>query len=337
MKLIIQIPCLNEEQTLPQTYRDLPKKIEGVESIEVLIVDDGSTDRTVKVAEELGVNHLVQFPTNRGLAAAFMAGIDGCLKNGADIIVNTDADNQYCGADIEKLIRPILDGKAEIVIGNRQTDTIEHFSTMKKRLQKLGSWIVRHLSNTDVPDTTSGFRAYSREAAMRLIVVSRFSYTLETIIQAGRKNISITHVPVRTNSKLRESRLFKSIPNYIKRSASTMMRIYTMYQPLKVFFYIGVALFLVGVLISMRFVVSYILEPTISRHIQSLVVSSAFVVVGFQVMVLGIVSDLIANNRILLEDIMVRLKKLEYNNVLPTLTGNKEDYDSTDLSKKGSK
>jgi len=327
MKLIIQIPCLNEESSLPQTYRDLPREIDGIDVIETLVIDDGSTDNTVAVAKELGVEHIVRFSTNRGLALAFMAGIDGCLKNGADIIVNTDADNQYRGEDIKKLIKPIIAREADIVIGDRRTDTIEHFSPIKKKLQKLGSWVVRHLSNTDVPDTTSGFRAYSRDAAMQLVVVSKFSYTLETIIQSGRKNIGITHVPIKTNSKLRESRLFKSIPDYIKRSAATIMRIYTMYQPLRVFLYIGVIIFLFGMLLSTRFIMSYVQTPNISKHIQSLVVASACVIVGFQVMVLGVVSDLIANNRILLEDIMVRLKKIEYNDLLGLKTKNKPDND----------
>jgi len=323
MKLIIQIPCFNEEESLPITYAELPKHIDGIDVIEVLTVDDGSTDKTVQVAKELGVDHIVKFSTNRGLAAAFMAGIDGCLKNGADIIVNTDADNQYCADDIKKLIKPILKNEADIVIGNRQIDTIEHFSRIKKKLQKLGSWAVRQLSNTDIPDTTSGFRAYSREAAMQLVVVSNFSYTLETIIQGGRKNIGITHIPVKVNDKLRESRLFKSIPNYIKRSTATIMRIYTMYQPLRVFLYIGISLFFVGIVLSMRFFIAYIQHPEISKHVQSLILASAFVVVGFQVMVLGIVSDLIANNRILLEDILVRLKKIEYSNIFGSLKNKK--------------
>jgi len=311
MKLIIQIPCLNEEKTLPITYRALPKKIEGIDEIEVLVVNDGSTDRTVEVARQLGVNHIVSFSQTKGLARAHQAGLDAALKLGADIIVNTDADNQYCAEDIPALIRPILEGKADMVIGCRDIENIPHFSFVKKKLQRLGSWVVRQVSNTDIPDTTSGFRAYSREAALQLNVVSDYTYTLETIIQAGNRSISLAHVPVRTNEKLRESRLISSIPSYLQRSILTIVRIYTMYRPLRVFTYIGMGFILFGILLSMRFIISYIQQPTVSRHIQSLIVAAASTIVGFQIMVLGLLSDIISANRRLIEDALYRVKKLE--------------------------
>jgi glycosyltransferase involved in cell wall biosynthesis len=311
MKLIIQIPALNEEQTLPVTLKDLPQKIEGIDEIETLIISDGSTDRTVEVAKQLGVNHIVKFNQTRGLARAFSAGLDACLRLGADIIVNTDADNQYQGRDIIKLVRPILEDKASMVVGCRDIDHIEHFSENKKRLQKLGSWVVRQLSNTDVPDTTSGFRAYSREAALKLNVVSDFTYTLETIIQAGNKDISINHVAIGTNEKLRESRLFTSLTDYLKRSVPSIIRIYAMYQPLRVFFYAGLSVMGLGCLISLRFVISYIINPSVSRHIQSLILAAVLFIIGFQIVVIGLVSDIIAANRKLIEDVLYRIKRLE--------------------------
>jgi len=310
MKLIIQIPCLNEEKTLPQTIADLPKKIDGVDVIETLIIDDGSTDRTVAVARELGVNHIVRHTHNKGLADAFASGLDACVKLGADIIVNTDGDNQYRGEDIAKLIRPILEQQADMVVGDRQIDTIEHFSFIKKQLQKLGSWVVQHVSATRVPDTTSGFRAFSREAALRLNVLSGFTYTLETIIQAGRTNIAITHVPVGTNDKLRDSRLFSSIPKYIKRSVATIFRIYTMYEPLKMFSMIGVLIFGAGFLLSARFLYFYFTGNG-GGHIQSLILSAVLMMIGFQVGMSGLLADLIRNNRRLIEDTQYRIKKME--------------------------
>ncbi len=311
MKLIIQIPCHNEEKTLPITLADLPKSIDGVDEVQTLIIDDGSSDRTVKVAQEHGVNHIVRLTSQKGLASAFTAGIDASLKFGADIIVNTDGDNQYKGEDIVKLIHPILEGTAQIVIGDRNTDSIAHFSPAKKRLQKIGSWMVRQLSSTDIPDVTSGFRAYSKEAALQLNVVSAFSYTLETIILAGSKNIPIAHVPIRTNPKLRESRLFKSIGVYLKQSGSTMVRIYTMYKPLKVFTYLGSALLGVGLILALRFIISFIADPTISRHIQSLIIAGSFAIIGFLTLLMGMVADLISANRRLIEDTLYRIKKME--------------------------
>lgn len=310
MKLIIQIPCFNEAETLPLTLADLPRQIPGVDEIEVLIIDDGSSDETTEVARRSGVQHIVRMTKNKGLANGFMAGLDASLRLGADIIVNTDADNQYNGADIPSLVRPILDGQAELVIGDRQTDEIHHFSWMKKRLQNLGSWVVRQVSATEIPDATSGFRALSREAALQMNVISRFTYTLETIIQAGKKNLAVSHVPVRTNSKLRESRLFKGNWNYIKRSIATITRIYTMYEPLKMFSYIGGTIFGAGFLIGLRFLYFYITTGG-AGHIQSLILAAVLLMIGFQVFIIGLVADLIGFNRRLIESALYRVRRLE--------------------------
>lgn len=311
MKLIIQIPCLNEEKTLPLTLADLPKHIDGIDEIETLIIDDGSSDGTVEVARKRGVNHIVRLTNRKGLAEAFMAGLDASLKLGADIIVNTDGDNQYRGSDIARLIRPILAGKADMVIGDRQVERVVYFSPVKKKLQKLGSWVVRHVSGTDVPDATSGFRAYTREAALRLNIISKFTYTLETIIQAGKKNIALSHIKVATNGKLRESRLFNSIPSYLKRSIGTIIRIYTMYEPLRTFATIGAVVFFGGFLVSLRFLYFYFFADKGGGHIQSLIFSAVLMIVGFQVGLIGLVADLIAGNRRLIEDCLYRMKKVE--------------------------
>lgn len=310
MKLIIQIPCLNEEDTLPITIKDIPRKIKGISKVEILIIDDGSSDRTIEVAKQVGVDHIVKFPQNRGLAEAFKVGIDASLKLGADIIVNTDADNQYKGADIPKLIAPILDGSYDMVVGDRKTDSIPHFSPIKKFFQKFGSGVVRKLSQTDVPDTTSGFRAYSKDAALRINVVSEFTYTLETIIQAGHKKIAVGHVEIGTNGKLRESRLFKGISNYIRRSAKTIIRIYTMYRPMKVFVTGGILSALIGVLIGIRFLFFYF-SGSGDGHIQSLILAAVMLIVGFQLGTLGLIADLISNNRKLIEETLYRVKKIE--------------------------
>lgn len=310
MKLIIQIPCFNEEHTLPETFADLPKEIDGITTIEYLIIDDGSTDRTVEVAKELGIHHIVRNKINLGLARTFRKGIDECLKLGADIIVNTDGDNQYYGPDIAKLVKPIIDDKAEIVVGDRQTSKISHFSFFKKILQKLGSATVRKLSGTNVPDTVSGFRAFSREAAIRLNIISPFSYTIETIIQAGKKHMAVTSVPIRTNPKTRDSRLFKSIPAFIERQLSSMIRMYLMYQPLRFFVYIGTIMSLIGLIPIIRFLIFYF-QGDGEGHIQSLILGSIFLLMGFVTFVMAILADLMNFNRQLLENTLERVRKIE--------------------------
>jgi glycosyltransferase involved in cell wall biosynthesis len=313
MKLVIQIPCLNEEATLPVTLADLPKHLPGIDVIEVLVIDDGSTDRTSEVARALGVQRVLRFPSRRGLARGFDAGLREALAMGADLIVNTDADNQYQAADIVKLVEPILAGRAEMVVGTRPIDSIGHFSPLKKALQRLGSAVVRALSNTNVPDATSGFRAYSREAALRLTVLTGFTYTLETLIQASRKDITIAHVPIRVNGKLRESRLFQGMASYIARSLGTMLRVYLLYQPLQ-FFILLSGLSLVAALgLFARFLVIFWLRPVQAGHVQSLIVAGALAVIGVLFLALGVLSDLIAMNRRLLEEIVVntRLARLD--------------------------
>ncbi len=311
MKLIIQIPCYNEAETLEVALNDLPKQIDGVDEIEYLIINDGSKDNTVEVAKNWGVHYVVNFKCNKGLAKGFMAGLDACLRQGADIIVNTDADNQYCGADIEKLVRPILDGKADIVIGERPIDDTEHFSPLKKRLQHIGSWTVRVASKTDVPDAPSGFRAYSRQAALKMNVVNEYTYTLETIVQAGRNKMAITSVPIRTNPELRKSRLFNSMFGYIKKSMLTIVRAFMMYKPLRFFTIIGSVIFLIGLILGIRFLV-YLFMGQSGGHIQSLILASTLLLLGFQTFISGLQADLIASNRKLLEDIQERVRRLDY-------------------------
>ena len=311
MKLIIQIPCYNEAETLEVALNDLPKQIDGIDEIEYLIINDGSKDNTVEVAKNWGVHYVVNFKCNKGLAKGFMAGLDACLRQGADIIVNTDADNQYCGADIEKLVRPILDGKADIVIGERPIDDTEHFSPLKKKLQHIGSWTVRVASKTDVPDAPSGFRAYSRQAALKMNVVNEYTYTLETIVQAGRNNMAITSVPIRTNPELRKSRLFNSMFGYIKKSMLTIIRAFMMYKPLRFFTIIGSTIFLIGLILGIRFLV-FVFMGESGGHIQSLILASTLLLLGFQTFISGLQADLIASNRKLLEDIQERVRRLDY-------------------------
>jgi glycosyltransferase involved in cell wall biosynthesis len=310
MKLIIQIPCFDEEATLPATLADLPREIEGIERVEWLVVDDGSTDRTVEVARENGVDHIVRLTNNRGLAAAFQAGLDASLKLGADIVVNTDADNQYFGGDIPKLVAPIIAGDADMVIGDRETDQIEHFSPLKKRLQRLGSAVVRRASGTSVPDTTSGFRAYNREAALQMQVVSQFTYTLESIIQAGKMLVAVDHVPVRTNEKTRESRLFPSTAAYVRRNALSIFRIYTLYEPLRVFLFAALITALFGAFWWLRFL-WFIIQGDSSGHIQSLILGSTLFIVAVQFAALGVLGDILAGSRVLQQRILERVRRVE--------------------------
>ncbi|MBN2404268.1 MAG: glycosyltransferase family 2 protein [Coriobacteriia bacterium] len=309
-KLIIQIPCYNEEETLPVTLADLPREVEGIDVVEWLIIDDGSTDRTAEVARERGVDHVVSMTRNSGLARVYMAGLDACLRRGADIIVNTDADNQYQAADIPLLVRPVLEGRADIVVGARPVADIPHFSPIKKFLQKLGSWAVRVASNTDIPDAPSGFRAISRRAAMRLNVHSDYTYTLETIIQAGRLGIPIESVPIRVNGDLRPSRLVKSIWAYVRRSIVTIVRIFATYKPTTFFVVPGLTSILLGTITGLRFVVFYLLGQG-GGHVQSLVLTAILMVVGFQLIMFGGLAELQAVNRKLLEDIQWRTRKMD--------------------------
>ncbi len=310
MKLIIQIPCLNEEETLPATLADLPREVTGFDEVEWLVIDDGSTDRTVEVARECGVDHIVRLTNNRGLAAGFQAGLDASLKLGADVVVNTDADNQYNGADIPLLTAPILAGNADMVIGDRQTDTIEHFSPLKKRLQKLGSWVVRQASETDVPDTTSGFRAYNREAALQMAVVSRFTYTLETIIQAGKLLVAVDDVPIRTNEKTRESRLFPSMWSYVRRNSISIFRIYAQYEPMRVFMTLAVILFVLALIPWTRFFVSWV-QGDGAGHVQSLIFGAVLFNAAVVMAALGVIGDLMHAQRIMSQRIFERVRRIE--------------------------
>ena len=304
MKLIIQIPCFNEAETLGIALSALPREVAGFDTVEWLIIDDGSTDDTVKVALEHGVNHVVRHTRNQGLARGFMNGLQACLERGADVIVNTDADNQYQADDIPLLTAPILAGKADIVVGARPIEAIEHFSPVKKLLQKLGSWVVRMASKTSIPDAPSGFRAMSRSAAQRLTVFSDYTYTLETIIQAGQKNMAITSVPVRVNGDLRPSRLVKSISSYIRRSIVTIIRVFVIYRPFRFFGSIGLTLFTVGFLIGLRFLYKWLMSDYgYDGHIQSLILASSLMVIGFQTILIAFVADLLSANRKLMEEV----------------------------------
>jgi glycosyltransferase involved in cell wall biosynthesis len=310
MKLIIQIPCLNEEATLPATLADLPREIPGFDTVEWLVIDDGSTDRTVEVARAHGVHHIVRLTNNKGLAAGFQAGLDAGLKLGADVIVNTDADNQYHGGDIPKLVAPILAGDADMVVGDRQTDSIEHFSPLKKRLQKLGSWVVRQASDTGVPDTTSGFRAYNREAAIQMAVVSKFTYTLETIIQAGKLLVAVDDVPIRTNEKTRESRLFPSMWAYVRRNTVSIFRIYAQYEPMRVFTRLALLLFAMAMVPWLRWLIAW-LQDDGAGHVQSLIFGAVLFNAAVVMAALGVIGDLMAGQRMMTQRVFEKVRRIE--------------------------
>jgi glycosyltransferase involved in cell wall biosynthesis len=311
MKLIIQIPCLNEESQLPETVGDLPRHVAGFDQVEWLVIDDGSTDRTVDVARACGVDHIVKLTNNKGLASAFQAGLDAALKLGADVIVNTDADNQYAAADIPQLVAPILEGRADMVVGDRNVMAIEHFSATKKRLQRLGSWVVRQASDTDIPDATSGFRAYNRDAAMGLTVVSTFTYTLESLIQAGKGLVAVEHVTVGTNDKLRESRLFTSMGSYVRRNIVAIFRIYTGYEPLKVFTSLAVVLLVASLAAWSPFLWDWLMNGRRAGHLQSIVLGGVLLVAALQVFALGVLADLIATNRVINQRTLERVRRIE--------------------------
>ncbi len=310
MKLIIQIPCLNEEATLPATLADLPREVQGFSTVEWLVIDDGSTDRTIEVAIEHGVDHIVRLTNNKGLAAGFQAGLDACLKLGADVIVNTDADNQYFGGDIPKLVAPIVEGRADMVVGDRQVETIPHFSRLKMRLQHLGSWVVRQASGTAVPDTTSGFRAYNREAAIQMAVVSKFTYTLETIIQAGKLLVAIDDVPISTNEKTRESRLFPSMWAYVRRNSVSIFRIYAQYEPMRVFVTLAAILIVLAAVPWLRFFVAWV-QGDGAGHVQSLIFGAVLFNAAVVMAALGVIGDLLAGQRIMTQRVFEKVRRIE--------------------------
>jgi glycosyltransferase involved in cell wall biosynthesis len=311
MKLIIQIPCLNEEETLPQTIADLPREVPGIDEIELLVIDDGSTDRTVEVARECGVQHVVRLTKNRGLAAGFQAGLDACLKLGADVVVNTDADNQYQGADVAKLVAPIVAGEADMVVGDRRVSGIEHFSGNKKRLQRLGSWVVRRVSGTEITDATSGFRAYNREAALQLLVVDNFTYTLESLIQAGKMLVAVDEVAVGTNPQTRESRLFDSTGAYVRRNALAILRIYTRYEPLRAFSTAAAVVLLLALLAWLPFLIDWIFNGDSTGHVQSLILGAVLFIAAVQLFALGVIGDLLAGQRVMTQRVFERVRRVE--------------------------
>jgi glycosyltransferase involved in cell wall biosynthesis len=312
MKLIIQIPCFNEEGQLPLTLSRLPRRVPGFDVVEWLIIDDGSSDRTIEVARAHGVDHVVRLTNHKGLAAAFQAGLDAGLKLGADVIVNTDADNQYEGADVPKLVEPIVRGEADMVVGDRQVETVQHFSAAKKLLQRIGSWVVRQASQTTIPDTTSGFRAYNREAALQMQAVSKFTYTLETIIQAGKLLVAVDHVPIRTNPKTRESRLFPSMAAYVRRNVLSIFRIYSQYQPLRVFWGGAVVMGLAALAVFIRFLVYFIGDPhTAKGHVQSLIAGAVLFNAAMLLGALGVIGDLLDAQRTLSQRTFERVRRIE--------------------------
>ncbi len=311
MKLIIQIPCLDEEATLPQTIADLPRELPGIDEVELLVVDDGSSDRTVEVARECGVDHIVRLTNNRGLAAGFQAGLDACLKLDADVVVNTDADNQYQGADVAKLVAPIVAGEADMVVGDRRVAGIEHFSGAKKRLQRLGSWVVRRVSGTEITDATSGFRAYNREAALQLLVVDNFTYTLESLIQAGKMLVAVDEVAVGTNPQTRDSRLFDSTGAYVRHNALAILRIYARYEPLRVFASAAAVVLLLALAAWLPFLLDWILNGDNSGHVQSLILGAVLFIAAVQLFALGVIGDLLAGQRVMTQRVFERVRRVE--------------------------
>lgn len=311
MKLIVQIPCLNEEDTLPATIGDIPRQVPGIDRVEVLVIDDGSTDRTSEVARECGADHVIRFPQNRGLGHAFKAGFDACLRLGADIIINTDGDNQYFGGDIDKLVAPIIEGRADLVIGDRQTGDIAHFSFVKRYLQSVGSRVISRLADMDIPDVASGFRAFSRDAAMHLSTFTDFDHTAEHVIESGQKRVAVVSVPIRTNPKLRESRLFSSIGEFVFRSGSISLRAYARYKALKIFALFGALTFAAGFVLGLRFLYFFFLTDQGMLHVQSLILAAILLLAGFQMFLTGVIADLIATNRSLLEEVLNRVRRIE--------------------------
>jgi glycosyltransferase involved in cell wall biosynthesis len=311
MKLIIQIPCYNEADTLPSTLRDLPKALPGVSAVEWLVIDDGSQDLTAEVARAHGVHHVVSLSQNRGLARAFLSGLERCLQLGADIIVNTDADNQYHGQDIERLVAPIIAGRADIVVGDRGVANVGHFSPLKRWLQRLGSWVVQRAAGVRIPDATSGFRALSREAALRTLVLSEYSYTLETLIQAGARQMAVEYVPVRTNPQTRPSRLMRSLPEYLTQSGLTILRTYALYRPLRVFLGLGALMIAGGLVLGFRFLYLFVARSGATGNIQSLILTAVLLIVGFQVCLIGLIADLIGFNRKIMEEVLYRVRKAD--------------------------
>jgi len=310
MKLVIQIPCYNEETTLACTIEDLPQALPGVDEIEYLVVDDGSTDRTVEVARELGIHHIVRLRQNRGLAYAFQAGLDAAVEAGADVIVNTDADNQYRGEDIGRLVQPILEGQADIVVGDRGVAVLEHFSPIKRFLQRLGSWVVERAAGIPIPDATSGFRAFTRDAALRLTVLSSYTYTLETLIQAGARNMTVVYVPIRTNPQTRQSRLIRNIPSFLMISVITILRFYTMYRSLRIFTMIGGLFVAGGVVLGLRFLYYFLQSGGVGK-VQSLILAAILTIIGFQICLIGLIADLVSLNRKMLEEVLYRARRAD--------------------------
>lgn len=324
MKLIIQIPCYNEAEHLPSTLACLPESLPGIDVVEILVIDDGSSDGTAEVAQACGVDHVVRLAQHAGLAAGFAAGLETSLQLGADIIVNTDADNQYNAADIQNLIQPILEGRADLVVGDRGVATLPSFPPVKRLLQRLGSWVIGRAAGLHTPDATSGFRALSREAALRTLVLSEYSYTLETLIQAGARHMAVEYVPVRTNPQTRPSRLMRSIPDYLKNSGITILRAYTMYRPLRVFMAVGLLLIFLGIIPGLRFLIAYFIYDGYTGYIQSLIFSAILIIVGFQVTLIGLLADSIGFNRKMLEELLYRMRRLELEKYPPEQTAGDE-------------